>query len=318
MPVRASTAESFPQPPDRRAYPAGGGVPRTGAPPFLKRSLTVAGRRLRYVDVGAGPTLLLVHGLGASWRVWEDNIVDLAVDHRVIAVDLPGFGRSQTQLGAVTIARYAEALAELLDRLDLSATTCVGHSLGGIIAQHLAVLYPARVEALMLVSSAGQTPGRQELLSLRMLALTSSVLSRLPGLAPLATIGFRTTLSLGPVRRRVLQRAIHDPAGYPASLAAEMLTGAMFSPGFADALRAGLTLVGAEEAATIRCPTLIVAGERDRFISAEAVGAAAALIPGAVIEIWPDVGHHPMLERRATFNARLRRFVRETAPARTA
>jgi pimeloyl-ACP methyl ester carboxylesterase len=57
--------------------------------------VTVARRRIRYVDTGSGEPLLLVHGLGASWRAWEQNIPDLSTDHRVIAVDLPGFGGSE-------------------------------------------------------------------------------------------------------------------------------------------------------------------------------------------------------------------------------
>src|SRR5438128_661518 len=96
------------------------------------RFLDVGGVRARYRTAGeAGAPVVLVHGLGGSVEIWERTMPALARDHRVYAVDLVGFGRSDKPDAAYTIADLARFVRDFLDAAGLLRATLVGHSLGG-------------------------------------------------------------------------------------------------------------------------------------------------------------------------------------------
>src|ERR1700752_3893728 len=84
-------------------------------------------RQLRYVDCGSGPTMVLLHGIAASWQWWLENIPTLAQRHRVIAVALPGFGPSEPLPAGAEMSAYARAVLDLLAELNVRAATVVGH-----------------------------------------------------------------------------------------------------------------------------------------------------------------------------------------------
>src|SRR5690349_15336436 len=111
--------------------------------------------RVRYVDSGDGPALVLLHGLGGTWRNWLPNIPALAAHHRVIAPDLPGSGASDRYGGPVTIERYTDTIIELLDALGIEQATFAGNSMGGLLTIETAVRHPDRVSAAVLVASGG-------------------------------------------------------------------------------------------------------------------------------------------------------------------
>lgn len=273
------------------------------------RELSVEGRRLRYLDVGDGPPLLLVHGLGGSWQVWHRNIADLAVDHRVVAVDLPGFGHSDALDPATGILGYARALETVLDDAAIDRVVVVGHSLGGLVVQHLAIQCPARVDGLMIVCSGdGVLATHRQAVFLGM-ALFSSALQRFGPPAPLQDFMLRGLMSIGPVRRRIIAKAVHDPTTVAAGLPAEMIGAVLRSPALADAIRAGLS--NDADARQIQCRTVVIAGEHDRVVPPECGRSLAERIPHARFELWPDVGHHPMMERSTEFNRLLHSFACE-------
>ncbi|MGH2853265.1 MAG: alpha/beta fold hydrolase, partial [Solirubrobacteraceae bacterium] len=107
------------------------------------------------VELGEGPPLLFVHGLSGSWPNWLEQLPVFAASHRVIALDLPGFGRSPMPAEHITISGYARTLDALLDALEVDAAAVVGNSMGGFVAAELAINFPQRVERLALVSPAG-------------------------------------------------------------------------------------------------------------------------------------------------------------------
>ncbi len=102
---------------------------------------------------GAGPDLLLLHGLGSNVADWEEQLPVLSARYRVIAPDLRGFGRTDVTPGPYSIEGYRRDVSALLDHLGVTGTHVLGFSMGGAIAFQLAVDEPARVRSLIVVNS---------------------------------------------------------------------------------------------------------------------------------------------------------------------
>jgi len=112
------------------------------------------GLQLHYVDEGQGPATILIHGLGGFAESWRHNVPELARHGRVIALDLPGSGRSGKPRRAYTLEFLAQALDRLLHTLGVDRVHLVGHSLGGAVAARYTLDHPGRVERLALLGAA--------------------------------------------------------------------------------------------------------------------------------------------------------------------
>jgi len=112
------------------------------------------GLQLHYLEEGRGPATVLIHGLGGFSESWRHNIPELARHSRVIALDLPGAGRSGKPRRAYTLEFLAQALDRLLLTLGVDRVHLVGHSLGGAVAARYALDHPGRVERLALLGAA--------------------------------------------------------------------------------------------------------------------------------------------------------------------
>jgi len=112
------------------------------------------GLLLHYLSEGQGPVTVLLHGLGGFAGSWRHTIPELRRHGRVIALDLPGFGKSGKPRRAYTLTFLTEALDAFLRALGLEQVRLVGHSMGGAVAACFAVTHPARVERLALLASA--------------------------------------------------------------------------------------------------------------------------------------------------------------------
>ncbi len=273
-----------------------------------QRWVTVADRPVNVVDLGSGPPLVFVHGLAGSWQNWLENLPEFARDHRVIALDLPGFGHSPMPLQRISITGYAAIVDELLRTLGVPAATIVGNSMGGFVALDMALHHAQRVERLVLVAAAGvglERAGvdravgvlrRAERLVLgynAFIAARSDVASRRAGL-----------------RRQLLRMVAAHPEKLPAPLVSEQLR-ANGTAGFLDAVEALTTYVVRDRLQEIDAPTLIVWGEHDRLVPVADAGRLARGIPDARSIIYADTGHVAMLERPERFNADLRAFLAE-------
>jgi pimeloyl-ACP methyl ester carboxylesterase len=274
--------------------------------------VVLRGRRMHYLDIGQGPAVVLVHGLASAWAAWFCNISELAASYRVIAVDLPGFGRSDGFAGPVELRDYVDALVELLDHLAVGDVRIVGHSFGGIIAQQFASRCRERTTALVLVAS-GASPSVVQETIFRGLAVGSALLNPVPRkLLRRAVFG---AMAMAPLRQVLIGRAVHNPTVVSRELAAHMMSGACCSRGTAAAIIAALSALRLEDLRPTACPTLVVGGGRDRFVSEASLRYLAAATRCARVEILEDVGHNPMFERPAAFNALLRSFLDEVAAA---
>jgi pimeloyl-ACP methyl ester carboxylesterase len=113
------------------------------------------GQELAYIDVGEGKPLILIHGLGSYLPAWRQNIDALSQNYRVIALDLPGYGKSSKKVENFTIPFFAQSVAQLQDALNIKQSTWMGHSMGGQIAMEGAASYPNKISRLVLIAPAG-------------------------------------------------------------------------------------------------------------------------------------------------------------------
>jgi pimeloyl-ACP methyl ester carboxylesterase len=274
-----------------------------------QRWVTVAGKPVNVIDMGKGPAIVFVHGLSGSWPNWLEQLPSFAQDHRVIAMDLPGFGHSPMPRERITISEYARILDSLLETLGVSAATLVGNSMGGFVSAELAIAFPQRVERLVLVSAAGISTYRH-----RDVERIEPYLRRLAPIVAVYT-GWTAARSDWVSRRRGLRNLTlgmiaRHPGRLPAPLAAEQLRGAG-KPGFMQALRANIDYPVRERLPEIACPTLIVWGAEDKVIPVADASVFEELIPNSRKVIFQDTGHVAMLERPASFNRLLADFMNE-------
>jgi 3-oxoadipate enol-lactonase len=104
-----------------------------------------------YVSKGEGPPVVFVHGLGGSLHFWHGVMENLTAHHHCIAPDLRGHGRSDVTKGTLSVETWAQDVEALMSALELPPATVVGHSIGSVVAQHLAVAKPELVDSLVLV-----------------------------------------------------------------------------------------------------------------------------------------------------------------------
>jgi len=122
---------------------------------FEERELEWRGTPLRYAVAGAGPALVLVHGLGGTIENWLALAPPLAAGHRVLVPDLPGHGRSAPLPEARDLDALAEAVLATVDAEHVRGAVWIGHSLGGAVALRAAALSPDAVRGIVLAAAAG-------------------------------------------------------------------------------------------------------------------------------------------------------------------
>ena len=227
------------------------------------------------------PAVVLLHGAGMNHRVWAWQCRALARDgRRVLAVDLPGHGRSAGP-ALSRIEAFADWLVSLLDAAALDRAGLAGHSLGALIALDAAARHPGRVRALALVGAALSMPVHPKLLT----AADDD---------PPAAVAMMMRWSRGeePEATTLSNRPLIDAA--PGVLAAGLAA--------CDAFR-----LGSERSQAVHCPTIVVAGTHDRMTPMEGARALAAAIPAAELAAIQDAGHMlPLTAPRETLAALLR------------
>jgi pimeloyl-ACP methyl ester carboxylesterase len=290
-----------------------GKVTRLQTPEAKSRTLEVHGRGVNFVEAGAGPVLLLIHGMAGTCANWETVIEPLARERTVIAPDFPGHGASAPGGGDYSLGGLAGGLRDLLLALGHDRATLVGHSLGGGVAMQFTYQFPEMVERLVLVSSGGLGPDVSPVLRAAALpgadlfiSATAGIGSRVGSLVGrgFGALGMRPNADLAEVARGYATLA--DPERRKAFLAT---------------LRSVVGTEGQRVAALDRLylaealPLLIVWGENDPIIPVEHGRNAHEQLPGSRLEVFEDAGHVPQLERPGHFIAVLERFLAETEPA---
>jgi len=248
--------------------------------------LDVNGVRLYYYAAGsrgAGEPIVLLHGFPTSGHVWSDVVPLLPDGHRVVVLDLLGFGRSDPPgRHGVDVRAHADRLVTVLDRLGINFACLVGHDVGGGIAQSVAVRYPQRVSRLCLVSSVAfdAWPAREVRLARAMLPLTR----HFPASWILSVV--RADLMRGYVDHErgareieLYLRPFDDAAGRDAFLAHLM------------ALECSETQALATRLKDIVCPVAVLWGEHDPFLPVALAGRLRNAISGSTMEVVPGARH---------------------------
>jgi pimeloyl-ACP methyl ester carboxylesterase len=274
------------------------------------RSRVVHGSRVNYVEIGTGPPLVFVHGLSGCWQNWLENIPHFSRSHRVIAVDLAGFGESELPQEEISMPGFGRFIDAFLGEIGVERATLVGNSMGGFIAAETAISHPSRVEKLVLVSAAGGPKFfRWQERNVARIDLITRLLE--PMVA--ATIARRKSMVSRPrLRRALLVGVARRPDLIAPELCYEVASGGA-KPGFVDALKAVIDYDYWDRVPSISCPTLIVWGSHDRIVSVENAHEYERLIPDARLAIFEETGHVPMIERPGRFNRLLDEFLAETA-----
>lgn len=264
------------------------------------RFLSVAGLRLHVRDSGPrdASALILLHGFGASLHTWEAWAEVLTADHRVVRIDLPGFGLTGPDpTGDYTDARSVDVLVSLMDALGVRRASLVGNSMGGRIAWKLAALRPERVERIVLVSPDGfASPGR-----------AYGAAPKIPLMARLLPF-----VMPAPLLRATLASAYNDPAALTDEVLARYRD-MLLAPGVRRAI---LARMGQDRLADpvpllrrIQAPTLLVWGEKDRMVPATNAADYLEALPGSKLVTFPELGHVPQEEAPATSLEPVRAFL---------
>lgn len=282
--------------------------------PLRSRFIWAGGHRIHYLEAGDGPPIVFLHGHGGGAAVWHGVIDGLVNSHRVLAVDLLGWGCSERapftgRTAEEAQAWWVESLEAWRAEMGIERFTLVGHSLGGFVAASYALAHGNRLSHLVLEDAAG---------------MWASV--RLPTSLYFRVLGPQRFIRLcGPLGRRLVGWARQAeknrtlaPAALPVyyhALATCPGSGASGERAFARLLslrRWELPLF--QQMRFVKVPTLLVWGEHDRLIAPLIGYLLRTRMPNAHLVLIPDAGHSPHAERPHVFVEALLAFLRQQPP----
>ena len=261
----------------------------------------VEGGLVAGTETGSGPPILLLHGLGGTWQYWSRTMELLAGSARCIALDLPGFGASDTPPGGFTLDSASDNLAAALRALGAGRAVVCGHSLGGPLGARFALRHPDAVSKLVLVGPSGLAPAPP---------WQRRVLRAVPAYNLLQLVPWpweRLLLSIAPLRRAGLGLLVDNPSAFDPALLRRMVEGARHARALTPALSASFATGLDDDAPLVSAPIAAIWGSRDRMVPPRDSEILARVVPSAEIHFLPGCGHLPMVERPEAFADLLRR-----------
>lgn len=251
--------------------------------------------RTHYRINGHGTPVVLIHGVGLDLGMWEAQAAVLASRYQVIRYDMLGHGASTAPTPATQLDDFADQLTDLLDELELDQVVLIGFSMGGLVAQRFACLYPCKVERLVLMSmvfrrSSEQRRAIQE--RVQQVAANGPTATVDPTIRRWFSAEFRqgNTEIIEAIRHRLMT---NDPQGYLAAYR-------IFSHAGDES---------SKRLAAITCPTLVMTGEHDVGSTPKMSTELAAYLPDARVVILPGLRHMAMVEGARQVNAELLDFL---------
>ncbi|HWI62427.1 MAG TPA: alpha/beta fold hydrolase [Symbiobacteriaceae bacterium] len=265
---------------------------------------------LHYVEAGAGVPLILLHGFMEWSFTWHANLGPLAAHARVLALDLRGHGLSgRDRHRGHSLDDQVEVVCAFMDRLGIGQAVLCGHSMGGEVSLRMAMHYPERVRALVLVAATGyrqlQPPGQR--------------LLRVPGIS-------HAVVRLAVMNRRFAERALRAAYKDPDRVTAQTVAAYLLpvqAPGatsaFLRVLRDADFGRQRHRLSTLSQPSLLIWGQDDPVVPLHDGERLAAELPESHLEVYPDCGHLPHAEYPERFHADVAQFlarVEQRGPAR--
>ncbi|MEW6440502.1 MAG: alpha/beta hydrolase [bacterium] len=250
---------------------------------------------VHYDVAGQGSCVVLVHGFTDNRKMWFNQFPELSKRYRVLAYDVRGFGETRGGGRPYSMGLFAEDLRALLEAVGIERAFLLGYSMGGRIALEVALRCPEKVRGLVFANSGiGEPPGPEmqerrkifvELLRQGDIDLISEMMAEAsfsPGLKQRDPELFRKYKEI---------KKQNDPSDYLAIM--EAIVSAIDAP---------------VDLGRLRCPALIIAGDRDGFMALGTAEAMRKAIPGAELVVFPT-GHAAALEAPAAFNAAVLKFL---------
>ncbi len=247
---------------------------------------------LNYQRKGVGEVLVLVHGYLGGSEMWREQIDFFSKHFDVIAPDLPGFGLSKDLIAPDSIAGFAQTVLDLLDALGINEFHLLGHSMGGMIVQEIAIEQSPRLESLICYGTGpmGVLTSRFETVEQsRQRILNDGLVDTAKGIAATWFVagekgrGFNTCLNLG------------GQASLQAALAC---------------LTAWENWDARNRISSITCRTLVLWGDKDRSYGWEQPEAIWKAVPSASLAVVPNSAHNVHMEKPNFFNELLLDFIR--------
>jgi 3-oxoadipate enol-lactonase len=283
-----------------RPLPDGQGRGRFNQSRPMKQKTEIRGRKIAYALLGTegAPAVVLGHALGANSHIWGYQLPLLTARFRVLAYDLPGHGESDPPVGQDSFDDFAHDLVALLDRTGISRATLVGLSIGGMVAQHFASLYPDRLRALVLCSTGCQTnEAGKKIFEDRIAQVNKG--------------GVETQVESSITRWFTPQFASDAPATIEWVKWMYQKT----SPaGFINGCRAIQELDTLDRLSNITAPTLLIPGELDQGFPESVSRTIQSRIKNAQLKVLTGAAHIGNVELPHRFNELLFEFLAEVAP----
>ena len=256
------------------------------------KTVAVFGQSIHYFDLGTGPVVVLVHGLGSRKEDWLPVLEPLAQKHRLLVPDQIGFGKSDKPLLDYTVQTYVDFLNEFLRQLKVEKVSLVGESLGGWISALYAVElsdggHLIALDKLVLVDAAGLKQDAP------IPNLNPSSLAAMRGL--MESVFYDTSWLTEDALRKIFtdKLSVHD--GYTVR---SLLASAAAGTERLD-----------DRMAKIKTPTLVVWGKQDKLLPIASGERYAAGIAGAKLVSFDKCGHVPPIEKTDEFVAAVSAFL---------
>jgi pimeloyl-ACP methyl ester carboxylesterase len=246
---------------------------------LIRYDTKISGHPVRYYEGGTGKPLLLIHGAGATAKLWHRQMGPFAIHFRVIAPDLPGFGGSARCPEIKSVRDYARFLSQFLSTLNVPRASVVGSSMGGWAALWLAVDFPRLIDKLVLVSPAGVHRAMEPSMPVdEVLRELENYYKSISG----DVTGVKPSEEMTKAIKTI--KEIDEACGFVPDIERKL--------------------------PEIKAPTLILWGKDDRVVPSSYADFFARAIPDARVRLMEGAGHLPYIEKAEQFNKIATDFLR--------
>lgn len=259
-----------------------------------QKEVVVFGQKIRYLEAGSGPTVILLHGLGGSAQNWMFTVNGLSPQFRVVVPDQIGFGNSDKPLINYRVRTYVDFLNEFYKQLKIERATLVGNSMGGWIAAAFTIAFPEKVDRLVLASATG--------------------------LAPPANFDFKSLYALNPSTREGMKQLVAKVffnKSFSTDAVIDQFLAQRMSAGDGYTINSLIESVGRREdfldgqLDKIKTPTLIIWGREDGLVLLSEGERLKKDIANSKLIIFDRCAHFPQVEKAGEFNAAVLEFLKQ-------